>query len=118
MSSRWKPGESGNPSGRPPKNRALTDLLEKAGSKTIEIDGKPISGKRILARLAWDLAVTGKATFPDGTSLALDPSDWLGLVKWIYTHIDGPPRAELDVTSDGEKLSFIEIVHEVNPDEA
>jgi hypothetical protein len=22
-------------------------------------------------------------------------------VKWIYSHIDGPPRAEVDVTSGG-----------------
>lgn len=26
----WKPGESGNPNGRPPKNRALSDLLRVA----------------------------------------------------------------------------------------
>ena len=118
MSSRWQPGQSGNLAGRPPENRALTALLKKAGNKTVEVDGKPVSGKRILARMIWELTVTGKTTFPDGKSLMLDPSDWLGLVKWIYTHIDGPPKGEMDITSGGEPINFIEKVVNVSDSDA
>ena len=33
----FKPGQSGNPNGRPPKSRALTALLEKAGGRKISV---------------------------------------------------------------------------------
>jgi len=101
---RWQPGQSGNPAGRPPKSRALTAILEAAGSKTVKAGGKSVAGKRLLARMLWEIATTGQTVMPDGKTLLLDPGDWVGLVKWIYSHIDGPPRAELDVTSGGEPM--------------
>jgi hypothetical protein len=100
----WVKGVSGNPAGRPPKARALTAILEAAGNKTVEAGGKKVTGKRLLGRMLWEIATTGQTVMPDGASLLLDPGDWVGLVKWIYTHIDGPPKAELDVTSGGERI--------------
>lgn len=102
----WKPGESGNPNGRPLKNRALTTILEQAGNKTVldKATDKRAARKRILARLVWQLATEGKVILPNGTGLELDPEDWIGLVKWIYQHIDGPPKSEMDLTSGGEKI--------------
>jgi hypothetical protein len=102
----WKPGESGNPNGRPLKNRALTTILEQAGNRTIldATTGKAHARKRILARLVWQLATEGKVTLPNNANLVLDPADWIGLVKWIYQHVDGPPKSEVDVTSGGEKI--------------
>ena len=102
----WKQGVSGNPNGRPPKNRALTEILTRAGSKTLEVAGKRISGKRLMACLAWQIATTGKATFPNGTVLEASPRDVMDIWKWLYTHIDGPPRAELDVTTDGKPIEI------------
>jgi hypothetical protein len=106
-SSQWQPGESGNPAGRPPKSRALTAILERAGSQTLDVDGKKVSRKRLLAELAWQLVSTGKATFPDGTVLEAAPKDWLETVKWIYSHIDGPPKQVLEHTGkDGGDVVF------------
>ncbi len=42
-------GVTNNPKGRPPKNRALTEILEKAGAASLEINGSKVSGKRLLA---------------------------------------------------------------------
>jgi len=102
----WKKGQSGNPQGRPKKNRALTEILARAGSKTIEdADGKRRSGKRIMARLLWQAATTGSVQFPKRKETMIIPfSDWLGIVKFIYGHIDGPPKQALDVTTGGEPL--------------
>ena len=102
----WKPGQSGNPNGRPPKSRALTDLLEAAGSKTVEdLSGKKQAGKRVLARLVWEMVLTGQAEMPNGKMLTVDDvKEWKELVKFIYSHIDGPPRAELDITSGGQPI--------------
>lgn len=105
----WKPGQSGNPKGRPKKNRALTEILARAGSKTAEdCDGKRRSGKRIVARLLWQAATTGVVQFPDSKeTMALSLSDWLGIVKFLYGHIDGPPKqALIDMKIDGEAIVF------------
>lgn len=88
----WQKGQSGNPSGRKPKGRALTEILERAGAATVEIDGKKISGKRAVAQMLWEVATTGKATFPSGVVLQVAPQDWLAIVKFLYQHIDGPPK--------------------------
>jgi hypothetical protein len=100
----WKPGQSGNPNGRPKKDRALTEILKRAGSHTVEVDGKNISGRQLLARMTWEGLTTGSVTFPDGKTLQLSPADWKDLLKWIYTHIDGPPKSEMDITSGGERI--------------
>ena len=98
----WKPGQSGNPKGRPPKNRALTEIRAKQGCRTLEdFDGKRRSGKRVVARIMWELATTGKARLPDGRSLDVAPKDYLTIVKFVYSQVDGPPKAELDVTTGG-----------------
>ena len=97
----WKPGKSGNPAGRPPKERALTHILETAGSKTIDDQDKRASRKQVLARLVWEVATTGKALMPDGATLQVDPKDWFDVTKFLYQHIDGPPKTSLDITSDG-----------------
>lgn len=102
----WKQGQSGNPAGRPPKHRALTELLEKAGNKMVVIEGedKKKARKRLVAELVWQLVTEGKTKMPDGTELVLDPRDWINTVKWIYGHIDGAAKSEIDVTSGGEVL--------------
>ena len=38
----FQKGQTGNPNGRPPKSRALTEILEAAGGKTIEYQGKSV----------------------------------------------------------------------------
>jgi hypothetical protein len=103
----YKPGQSGNPNGRPKKDRALTAILERAGGVMVEIDGERISGRRLLARQVWEGITTGSVSFPGGKKLALSPQDWKDFVKWAYNHIDGPPLSKLDLTSGGEPVSFI-----------
>ena len=103
MSSRWKQGQSGNPKGRPVKERAITTLLEKGGSKTVDLDGKRVSGKRLLVRYVWEALLYGQVTLapltPDAKPevLIFSPSDWKDLVKWLYAQVDGPPKVEADI---------------------
>ncbi len=81
----------------------------------IEVDGKStkVARKRLLADLLWQIAATGKATFPDGTVLEVSPNDYLGVVKFIYQHIDGPPKTNLDVTSGGETID-IKVIYDAD----
>lgn len=115
----WKPGQSGNPNGRPPKSRALTAILETALNKTIP--GSPqaeskVSRKRLLAEHIAEFVTTGRVTLPDNRVLEAESvTDWLTAVKWLYQHVDGPPRTELDVTSGGEQLQGITYITENRP---
>lgn len=93
----WKKGESGNPNGRPQKKCGLTDILEKVGNQKRDVNNMPLAQKQILANLLWEAATTGSVTFPGGTdSKVLDQQEWVGVVKFIYQHIDGPPKTELE----------------------
>jgi hypothetical protein len=93
----FKPGQSGNPAGRPRKGKALTEILQTAGAKTLEYDGKRITGKRLIAHLLWQAATAGAVIFPDGRSESLDMEGWLDVVKWLYTRLDGAPTQAIDI---------------------
>ena len=103
----FQKGKSGNQSGRPPKNRALTQILENAGDTKIKHGDKQVTRKEALAQMIWDVATTGKAKLPDNSQLIVAPQDWFGIVKFLYTHIDGGANANVDLTTGGEKLEII-----------
>lgn len=105
-------GKSNNPKGRPPKGRALTEILERAGSKTVEVDGKKVSGKHLAARMAWELVTTGLTRFPDGRELKADFREWFEAVKWIYSQIDGPPKQELEHSGPGGEPVSIRVIYD------
>jgi hypothetical protein len=83
-------GSSNNPNGRPPKNRALTEILAKAGAK-----GRR---KHIIAALLWEGAATGIVTFAEDRKRELPLDEWVGIVKFIYQQVDGPPRQVTELT--------------------
>ena len=101
----FKPGASGNPSGRPRKNQAMTDILEKALSKTVETNNGKVRGKRLLATLVSEAVLTGKITFPgDAEPSTVSVKDWTEFVKWIYERIDGKP---IQPTDNNHHIDFV-----------
>lgn len=93
-----------NRKGRDPKSRAMTEILERVGSSTVEREGKRISGKRLIAKLMWELATTGQVKFGDRVIKVTSAREWKDIVKEIYSQVDGPPRSGLDITSGGETI--------------
>lgn len=110
----FKKGQSGNPKGRPTKSRALTEILRKAGSRTEQVGDKRVARNRLVAEMLWELVATGRIAFPGDVKegeeagppelIIADIGDWLAAVKWLYGHLDGPPKTELDVTSGGQPV--------------
>jgi len=72
-----------------------------------------VARKRIIAELAIQAASTGVVTFPDGTTLELSVKDWMDMLWKVYGQIDGPPKSEFDMTSDGDKIEGISVIEVV-----
>lgn len=68
-------------------------MLEAAlGKRTA--NGQPAN--KVIAALVTELVTTGSATLPNGKVLEASPRDWIEAVKWVYAHVDGPPKTEIE----------------------
>ena len=106
----WVKGQSGNPNGRPPKSRALTAILERAGSRTVEIDGKRVSGKRFMAQALFEIVTTGETRLASGREIVAGPQAWLEIVKFVYAQIDGPPPKDVNIGGQEDNPFIIDVV--------
>ncbi|MBN2531886.1 MAG: hypothetical protein JXB88_03285 [Spirochaetales bacterium] len=106
-SSTWKPGQSGNPKGRPRKNKTLTEILAKHGKKRDVKDGeKNISRKEALAKKLWALALSGD----------------IAAIRYIYDRIDGKPdqyhQMDLEHSAAENLLEALKEAHARREDES
>lgn len=101
----FEQGNTGNKRGRPKKGRALTEILSAGGKNKLN---DKVARKNEVARLVWEAATEGRVTFLNGTVLDLNVADWLGIVKFLYTQIDGPApqQNKVDVESTGGGVVF------------
>ena len=98
--SKYQPGQSGNPAGRPKSGRALAELLR----TNLEQKFDGVEAKSIIIQRAISALRTGYMEF-DGVKrtrkVRLTPKDWTDLFKYVLTHIDGPAKAELNNSRGG-----------------
>lgn len=102
-------GTRNNPNGRPPKSRALTELLVKAVSRPVTLpDGKRTAGKRVLASLVAEVLITGRLRFPNDTEESIiSVKDWLEFVKWFYTYMEPPTQRNELTGADGGAINIV-----------
>ncbi len=111
----WQKGASGNPKGRPGKDRALTALLQAAGGKRVRLpDGdERVIRKQLAVENIWDLAAHGRCEF-DGRreTLYINGRDYVELIKWIWTQVDGPVPTKLEHSSDPDAPLTIRVEYD------
>jgi hypothetical protein len=74
----------------------MTTILETTLSRRRRTQPGTLARKQLLAELMSEFVTTGRATMPDGRVLDAAPKDWIETVKWVYTHIDGPAKQEIE----------------------
>src|SRR5687768_4650318 len=92
----WKQGQSGNPNGRKPKGRALTEMLRLKGDEFISIGSEPITGQEALAKAVWQFVTTGEVWLRGKKLEAQNVGEWASVVKWLYLHVEPPHLREAE----------------------
>ena len=89
-------GKTNNPNGRPPRGRALAELMSENLSQVIDgVDNKTVIVKRAITGLRTGVLDFGKR------KVKLGGKEWIDLFKYISTHLDGPAKQELLVSHGG-----------------
>lgn len=97
---RWKPGQSGNPAGKPPgAGVSLVALLRRKLEECPEG-----TDKKTYAQLLVDRAM----------GIALKGGD-VSMIRDLMDRIDGKPASSLDVTTGGDKLTEYRITRGEEP---
>lgn len=91
-----KPGETRNPNGRPKKGETLTDVMRKFLSEAPP--GQKLTYKEMFVQKSYQLAMKGDATFG----------------KLVWNYMEGMPKQQTDITSNGKELSGLVVT--VAPD--
>lgn len=97
---RWQQGTSGNPSGKPPKERQLTNALIECLNTEFRIirDKEEIARlpKQQIAKYLVEAAMTGFVTLMTGERITFSADQLQKLWGDLYTRVDGPPAQEID----------------------
>lgn len=107
-------GQSGNPNGRPPKDRALAEMLASAGKRRVDgPDGERVDRRKIAVENMWDLLAFGQTFFPGAVvPFTIAGREYVELAKFVFTHVDGPAVSKLEHSSDPERPLMIRVEYD------
>ena len=80
--------------------RQIAALLLAEGDNEIYVEaiGAKMSQKKWLAIMVWDFITTGSMHFADGNLIRIGSFEqWMGMVKFLSTHIDGPASRDMNL---------------------
>lgn len=79
-----------------PKRKLAARLTTQLRRKILAAPlGKEVTREEYIARMLTDLATNMETQTVDGTTIKIvDPKEWLDIVKFMHSHLDGPPNQE------------------------
>lgn len=101
------------------KDRTWTKLLEAAGSRSVNHPRFEVTltRRKLIAEMVLTALTDGVIHFIDDRQVQIGSKEWLEMVRWVYTHIDGPAPTHVKMSSpEGEALR-IEDVSPLSPAE-
>lgn len=96
------------------KDRTWTKLLEAAGSRSVNHPRFEVTltRRKLIAEMVLTALTDGVIVFMDEREVQIGSKEWLEMVRWVYTHIDGPAPTHVQMsTPEGEALR----IEDVNP---
>lgn len=93
--------------------------MEAAGSRSVNHPKfeKSMTRRLLIAEMVLSGIVEGKIHFIDGREEQIGSNEWIGLVKWLYTHIDGAAPQRVQMSSPEGEAVRIEDVTPLSPAE-
>jgi len=82
----YKKGQSGNPNGRPKKGESLTETMRTFLDEAPP--GQELTYKELFVKKSYQKAIEGDPAF----------------ARLVWNYIDGMPKQQVDVTSNGESI--------------
>jgi hypothetical protein len=102
----WKPGQSGNPAGRPKDGESWAAIIKSVGdmypADIVAFIGKDNDLGRMLSKLPQGVQMKYLVTARVFAALMFEPTH--GLWKETMERVDGKVKDQLDVTSNGEQI--------------
>lgn len=91
---KFEKGKSGNPKGRKPLGKTLTEVLRRYGKTAPE--GSDMTRNELLANELWQLALAGDIT----------------AIKYIYDRVDGKPQESIKHRGDADEPVVLKITQD------
>ncbi|MBA3872944.1 MAG: hypothetical protein H0X30_27750 [Anaerolineae bacterium] len=110
-SGQWKTGQSGNPKGKTPGSRAISEILRLKGEEQVVVGGQALSAQEALAEAIWRFVLKGDVMLGKKHLQAESVVDWVQAVKWLYTYVD-PPQGK---TMEHEPEVVVRVVRVAEP---
>jgi hypothetical protein len=102
----WKPGQSGNPAGRPKDGESWAAIIAAVGNMypedILEFIGRNNDLGKVIAQLPKGVQMKYLVTARVYAALLFEPTS--GLWKELMERAEGKITERVDVTSDGEKI--------------
>lgn len=99
----WQKGVSGNPNGG--NRRSITRVLRNVMAHTVEVGGgDEVAADEVLAGYIRKMLLFAKVELVNGDTIDLTSEQWLRLIDWYFTRMDGAPRGEGDASQQAQTI--------------
>ena len=106
----WKPGQSGNPKGRPKHVKTLTEMLRASGEALVLVGDRQLEARDALEQAVWQFALNGEVSLMGKHLEAHSVGEWASVVKWLYEQVEPGNRG----MSEAETELVVHVVREVD----